>query len=226
MTFPERRTATTLLTILFFGLVCAAVYYGRRIILLFVFAIFFAYLINPVVKFLQQHSLFFKNLRGPAVVEVYLAIVILIASVGYSFAPGVVRGTMKFVDHIPSLLNSLSTGDIAGDLGEKYGWSEEQELRLRTVLVSHKDDIQRLVPIADRFLSNITRIFGWLLLVPVLAIFFLRDGDRIADSLIQIFCPAAQRPRIYGLANELHIMFTRYIRAQVLLCVLSFVFYS
>jgi predicted PurR-regulated permease PerM len=57
------------------------------IILIFVLAILFTYLIDPLMKFLQRHSLFFRNLRGPAVVEVYLAFVILIALAGYSFAP-------------------------------------------------------------------------------------------------------------------------------------------
>src|SRR5882724_11380046 len=134
MAFPERRTANILLTILFFGVVCAAVYSARRVILLFVFAIFFAYLIDPVVKFLQRHSLFFRNLRGPAVVEVYLAFVGLIALLVYTLAPGVARNTVRWMDEVPVLLNGLSTGDIATDLKGRYGWSEEQEFRLRAFL--------------------------------------------------------------------------------------------
>src|SRR5437899_5768930 len=147
MAFPERRTADVLLTILFFAVVCAALYSARRIILIFVFAIFFAYLIDPVVKFLQRHSLFFRNLRGPAVVEVYLAFVVLIALLGYSFAPGLARNTAKFVDETPALLNSLSTGDIATELRGKYGWSEEQEFRFRAFLARHRQSIEGLIQI-------------------------------------------------------------------------------
>ena len=120
MAFPDRRTADVLLTILFVAAVCAAIYSARRIILIFILAVFFAYLIDPVVK-LQRHSLFFRNLRGPAVVEVYLAFVTLIALVGYAFAPGVARNTVKLVDEVPVLLDGLSTGDIAAD---------EREIRL------------------------------------------------------------------------------------------------
>src|SRR5713226_1047407 len=126
MAFPQRRTLDILLTTLLFGVVCAAVYSARRIILIFIFAIFFAYLIDPVVKFLQRHSLFFRNLRGPAVVEVYIAFVILIALLGYTFAPRLAKSTVKLVDEAPVVLNSLSTGDIAAELRGKYGWSEEQ----------------------------------------------------------------------------------------------------
>jgi predicted PurR-regulated permease PerM len=226
MAFPDRRTVNILLTIVFFGAMCAAVYCARRIILIFIFAIFFAYLIDPVVKFLQRHSLFFKSLRGPAVVGVYLSFVILIVLAGYSFAPGVARNAMRAMDQLPVLLDRLSTGDIASDLRGKYGWSAEQELRFRFFLGKHKEQIQGLIPTIDGYLSNSALVLGWALLVPVLAIFFLRDGDHIADLLIQLFFPAKRRPRIRAVANELHLMLTRYIRAQVLLCVLSFVFYS
>ncbi len=226
MAFPDRRTADVLLTILFVAAVCGAIYSARRIILIFVLAVFFAYLIDPVVKFLQRHSLFFSNLRGPAVVEVYLAFVVLIALLGYAFAPGVARNTVKLVDEVPVLLDGLSTGDIAAELSGKYGWSEEQEFRFRAFLARHKEDVQGLVRVVDHYLSHAAQVLGLLLLIPVLAIFFLRDGAHIADVLIQIFFSADRRLGIRGVANELHLMLTRYIRAQVLLCALSFVFYA
>ncbi|HWY71279.1 MAG TPA: AI-2E family transporter [Terriglobales bacterium] len=226
MAFPERRTADILLTILFFAMVCVAVYGARRIILIFVFAVFFAYLINPLVKFLQRHSLFFRNLRGPAVVEVYLAFVILMALLGYEFAPGLARNTVKLVDQVPVLLDGLSTGNIATELRGEYGWSEEQEFRFRAFLTRHKGDIQGLVTTTDRYLSNAARVLGLLFVIPILAIFFLRDGDHIADIFIQLFFPTNLRPRIRAVARELHIMLTQYMRAQVLLCGLSFLFYS
>jgi len=226
MAFPDRRTADVLLTILFFAVVCAGIYSARRIFLIFVLAVFFAYLIDPVVKFLQRHSLFFRNLRGPAVVEVYLAFVVVIALLGYAFAPGVARNTAKALDEVPVLLDGLSTGNIAAQLRGQYGWTEEQEFRFRAFLARHKEDIQDLVRVVDHYLSNAAQVLGWLLLIPVLAIFFLPDGERIADVLIQISFPADRRPGIRAVANELHIMLTKFIRAQVLLCALSFVFYA
>jgi predicted PurR-regulated permease PerM len=226
MPFPDRRTANVVLTTLLIAGVCVAVYCARHILLIFVFAILFAYLIDPMVKFLQRHSLFFKNLRGPAVVEVYLSIVVLIAVGGYSIAPGVVRNTTKFMDQVPTLLDRLSTGDIAGDLRGKYGWSEEQEARLRFFLVKHKEQIQHLLPVVDRYISNTAVLLGWLFLIPILAIFFLRDGNRIADMLIRLFFPANRRAEIRAIADELHFTLTSYVRAQAVLCGLSFLFYA
>ncbi len=62
MAFPDRRTLNVLMTALLFGLVLAIVYVARAVIVIFAFSILFAYLINPIVRFLQRHSLFFRNL--------------------------------------------------------------------------------------------------------------------------------------------------------------------
>src|SRR5262249_32892351 len=159
----------------------------------FLMAIFFAYLIDPVVRFSQRHSLFFRNLRGPAVVEIYVALVLLVALAAYLFAPSLVRNTAKALDQIPVLLNGLSTGDIASDMRGQYGWSEEQEYRFRDFLARHKDNVQGLVQSGDRFLSNAARVLGLGLLIPILAIFFLRDGEHIANALIRLFFPAERR---------------------------------
>jgi predicted PurR-regulated permease PerM len=120
MSFPDRRTTDVLLTVAFFVLVCAIIYSARRILLIFVFAVFFAYLINPIVKFMQAHSLFFRNLRGPAVVEVYLALALLIAAVGYAFAPRIATNTAKLVDEVPAVLDGLAAGNIATQLASEY----------------------------------------------------------------------------------------------------------
>jgi predicted PurR-regulated permease PerM len=226
MAFPERRTVDILLTTALLTAVGVAVYCARRVILMFVFAILFTYLIDPIVKFLQRHSLFFRDLRGPAVVEAYLAFVLLIALGGYTFAPSLARSTTRVLDEAPAFLNSLSTGDVASDLRGKYGWSEAQELRFRAFLARHKEDIQSLVPTVDRYLSSAAQIFGYLLLIPILAIFFLRDGPRIVDILIRLLFHADRHPKIHALVSQLHLMLTQYIRAQLFLCLLSFVFYS
>ena len=226
MAFPERRTVDILLTTALVTSVGVGLYCARRVILIFVFSILFTYLLDPAVKFLQRHSLFFRNLRGPAVVEVYLAFVLLIALAVYWFAPRLSRNTARVMDEVPPFLNGLTTGDIAIDLRGEYGWSEAQELHFRALLARHKQDIQNLVPTVDHYLSNAAQIFGCLLLIPILGIFFLRDGHRIVNVLIRLLFHPDQRPKIHVLAGQLHRMLTQYMRAQVLLCALSLVSYS
>jgi predicted PurR-regulated permease PerM len=224
--FPERRTANVLLTILLFAALCGIVYSARRVLLLFVLSIFFAYLMNPTVKFLQHHSLLFRDLRGPAVIEAYIGVLILIGVAIYSLAPAVVRNTVKAVDQVPIILDRVSTGEIATDIGGKYGWNDEQKARLRTVLVRHREDSQGLLKWIESSLSQAAQIVGWLALIPVLAIFLLRDGDRIVEGSIQAFFPQKHRQSARMVVYQIHAMLANYIRAQVLLCSFSLAFYT
>jgi predicted PurR-regulated permease PerM len=76
-----------LLTILLFAAGIATLYIARAVALTFILAILLAYLIDPVVRFLQSHSLFFRNLRGPHVLEAYLAFLLCIVFIGHALAP-------------------------------------------------------------------------------------------------------------------------------------------
>jgi predicted PurR-regulated permease PerM len=226
MQFPERRTSIVLLTILLFIAVGAIAFMTRHVILLFVLSVFFAYLINPAVQFLQHHSLLFRDLRRAAVAEVYIGTLILITLVSYSFAPALVRNTVTAIDQIPPVLDRLSTGDIAADIGDKYGWNDQEKLRLRTVLVRHREDFQGLLGWIDRSLSQAAQVVGWMCLIPVLAIFLLRDGKHIVETAIRMLFPMKHRQPVRMIVYQIHAMLTNYICAQVLLCGFSLVFYA
>jgi predicted PurR-regulated permease PerM len=225
MSFLERRTSNVILTVAFFILLGALIYSARRVLLIFVFAVFFAYLINPIVKFMQTHSLFFRNLRGPAVLEVYLALVLVTAGAGYAFAPRVVTNTGKLVDEVPAVLDGLASGEIATQLAGEYGWSAATEVRFKTFLVRHRDGIQDLAANVDRFLVNAAHVIGYVLLIPILTIFILRDGEQLASTWIEALSPAERRAEIRAALCEVHAVLGKYMSAQVLLCALSLGFY-
>jgi len=223
MALLDRRTARILLTILVFALVLAIVYVARAVIIIFAFSILFAYLINPLVQFLQRHSLFFKNLRGPHVVEAYLAFVIVIGLVFHGFAPQVHKRLARFLNEIPALGDRVSTGEIANDLGSNLGWTDTQATRIRTFLQQHRSTIESSVAEIGRFAS--TAIAG-ILVIPILAIFFLSDGENLANQLIYLVSTKGSNGALRSLASELHVMLQHYIRAKVVLGGLSLVYCS
>ena len=218
MTLLDRRTARVLLTILVFALALAVVYVVRAVIIIFAFSILFAYLINPVVRFLQRHSLFFKNLRGPHVVEAYLTFILVIALVFHGVAPQLHRNLARFLDEIPALGDKVSTGEIANDLGSNFGWSDTQATRIRTFLQQHRPTIESSVEEIGRFAS--TAVAG-ILVIPILAIFFLSDGENLSNQIIRLVSPKENYATMQSLAGELHVMLQHYIRAKVILGGLS-----
>jgi len=223
MAFPDRRTTNILFTFLLYAVVLAILYAARHVLLIFAFAILCAYLIDPVVRFMQRHSLFYKNLRGPHVAETYLAFLLFIVITGHAFAPGLITINSKIYKSLPVWAEDISTGEIATKIGDKYGWSEAQELRWKSFLVSHREEVQSLARSAE---ITIPKAVAFLVVVPILAIFFLADGAHLADSIIQLISNEGNRQGIQEMADELHFMLQRYIRAKVILGGLSFGFYS
>jgi predicted PurR-regulated permease PerM len=223
MAFPDRRISSIVLTILLFAALLAILYLARHTIVIFVFAIEFAYLIEPFIEFLQRHALFYKNLKGPHIVTAYLAILILVAMLAHGIAPGLSRHAGTLVREVPKLVDELSTGEVATRLASKYQWTDEQELRLKTFLLNHREDIQGIVGSIERQTST---LIAAIFVIPILAIFFLSSGGRLTDEAIHLFAPSENYAAARSLANELNTMFQSYIRAKVILCGLSFLYCS
>ncbi len=224
MAFPDRRTVNVLGTILLFVVVLAIVYVARGVLVIFTFAILFAYLIDPVVRFLQRHSFIFRNLRGPHVAEAYLGFLILIPLVVHLVAPGSLGKTTKLAKQMPALVASISTGEIATQIGDKYGWSALQQQRLKSLLVQHQEDIEGIAKAFERMVFS---ALAGLLVIPILSIFFLNDGANMVDSLIVRLTSAKDKVGdLQSLVGELNAMLHHYIRAKVTLAGLSLVFFS
>jgi predicted PurR-regulated permease PerM len=223
MSFPDRRTLTVLSTVLLFAVVLAIVYIARAVIVIFCFSILFAYLINPAVRFLQRYSLFFKNLRGPHVAEAYLALLIFVALIAHILAPGILGRTGKLFQEVPALSDRIASGEIATNMGNKYGWSDAQTLRLKTFLVQHRSNIQNAMGATERFA---TAAMGAIVVIPILAIFFLSDGENLVNQLIHVASTKDNYEDVRSLAGDLNLMLRHYIRAKVILGGLSFAYAS
>ena len=223
MAFPDRRTSNIVLTILLFAVLLAVVYLARRTMVIFIFAIEFAYLLQPFVEFLQRHAPFYRELRGPHIVTAYLAILILLAIAAHGVAPGLSRHAGTLFREVPMLVDGLSSGEVATRLASKYQWTDEQELRVKAFLLHHREDIQGIIGSMERQTST---LIGAILVIPILAIFFLSSGAHLTDETIRLFAPRENYAAVRSLADELNTMFRSYIRAKVILCGFSFLYCS
>jgi len=223
MVFPDRRTASVLLTILLFLLVLYVVYVARTVIVIFTFSILFAYLINPIVRFLQRHSLFFKNLRGPHVLEAYLALIVFTVLFSHGLFPQFRKNAAQFLAAVPTLADKVSSGEIATNLGNNLGWADEQADRLRIFLQHHRANVEGAAGKIEQFAP--TALAGFVV-IPILAIFFLSDGENLANQVIHLVSTKENHAAVRSLADELHVMLQRYIRAKVILGGLSLTYCS
>jgi predicted PurR-regulated permease PerM len=223
MVFPDRRTASALLTLLLFAIVLAVVYIARAVIVIFAFSILFAYLINPIVRFLQRHSLFFKNLRGPHVLEAYLAVIVFTVLLSHGLLPQFRKSAGQLLATVPTLTDRVSSGEFANNLGTSLGWADEQADQIRVFFQRHHANVERT---AAKIEQTAPAALAGLLVIPILAIFFLSDGEHLANLVIDLVCTKENHAAMRSLADELHVMLQRYIRAKVILGGLSLLYCS
>ena len=137
----DRRTVRVLFTALTFALVITVVYIARTVLIIFAFSILFAYLINPVVRVLQKHSLFFKDLKGPHIFQAYLGILVLLAALVHAFAHDLHSQPGAIVRDIPDFAERMASGEIASSFGKSLGWTDARIIRVKTYLQEHRSEI-------------------------------------------------------------------------------------
>ena len=220
MKLLDTKTAQALFTALVFALALMFVYASWRIILAFLFAIFFAYLLEAPVERLQR---VLKGSRVAAIAVVYAVflggLVVLLALA----APPVVQEAQSLLQRAPQLAEQISEGDITRQVATQHGWSEETTKRIQGFLVNHRGEIingiQSLILRAARTLQGV----WWLLLVPILAIFFLKDGRKFGEAIVNSVENPRNRQIVSATLEKMNSMLGDFLRAQVLLSVFAIV---
>jgi predicted PurR-regulated permease PerM len=221
LVLADARTARVLITVLLFALGLGFLYAARETLIAFLFAIFFAYLMSPLVSSLE------KVLRGRvrAIGVIYVLLLGLIVGFFVSMGPRVAREGAKLVQALPALAQ-LSSGQIAEQLGQQHGWNSRVVNVLRDYLVSHSNDIARVAQAVGFRVADVAKQAWLLVLVPLLSIFFLKDGQGLSQILLELVRSRPQRELLQGVLSDLNQMLAHFIRAQLTLAALTFVAYS
>src|SRR5215471_4553139 len=219
MGFLDRRTISVLLTILVVAGILSLVWLARRPVIAFIFAIFFAHLLEPVVERFQG---WLHLSRGKSVAVAYLAIVAGLLIFGLTVGPHIVHQATR----LPSLLENVKSGQIAWQVGRQQGWSSTTEARIQNWLATHQNEIQRYALDVTKHLSQLASNLAWILLVPVLAIFFLKDRSKLSASVVELLSASRNRRFLENVLTDLDTMLAQYIWAQLLYAFFAFVAYG
>src|SRR5436190_16164840 len=107
MSLIDRGTVRVLTTLLVFVAVLALLYFGRRTFFAFLFATFFAYIIEPVV---DRVTGWFHGRRTAAIALVYGGLVGAIVVLGMSVGPKIVEQGSRLSQNLPSLVDQFGSG--------------------------------------------------------------------------------------------------------------------
>lgn len=222
----DDRTGNIVTTVALFLIGAALLYLARRAFLILVISLLFADLLEPAVAFVQQNLRLGQSRRTWAIAVVYLIGTLVLGVLGYEFGPHLVAQIKGLNAAMPQILQDLSTGKTAADLGAKQGLSTADQQRIHDWLASNRSLIGHFFERAAGSLAYVATSAVWLFAVPILAIFILRDGQHVVDDIVEAVAHGRDQTRVKKIVSQVNTMLAQYIRAQLALAGLSFIFYS
>ena len=229
MTILDSRTSRVLFTAFLFAVGLGFLYAARGTLILFLFAIFFAYLINPAVVRLEK----LLHRRAWAIAVIYLLLLVALGLFGLLVGPRIARQSAHLGASLPGFMDKASSGQLSGQIGQlaaqigsEHGWSQDTQKRIKSFLLSHREDLSHLAERIGVRAAQAAQQVWLLFLVPILAIFFLRDGGSFHEVLLTLVQSRTQREFLQDVFQDLNQMLAQFIRAQLTLAALSFVAYT
>ncbi len=214
----DERALRIVWTIFLFALLLALVYYIRDTILVFAAAIFFAYMLSPIVALIER---FIQKRRTLALALVYIMLIGALTGIGFAVIPTIAEEATGLVTRLPKLL----AGGTIGRFPLPH-WLEPVRAEIIGTLSKEATNLQTsVVPFIQQAGTQILSGIGFLLpiiLIPILAFFFLKDAREIRTDLIGAVEKGHDRTMMESILDDIHLVLKNYIRALVLLAIASF----
>lgn len=217
-----RVVLITLAILIFVGIIVGILYSLSFLVVLLALSIFLAYLIDPLVKLIRRP---FKSanierfMPRPLAILISYALVFTLFGFGIAYiAPIVVEQGKEFGNNFPKFANSIQRQ--ANELNRRF-----ERLRI-------PDDLQNQINEGAIALGqSVTAAFGsfiisflsylpWLVIVPVLTFFFLKDVNTFRISFLRMFPPGRLRDRAGAVLVDINSTLASYARAMLISVVL------
>jgi predicted PurR-regulated permease PerM len=215
----DERALRIVWTVFLFGMLVALVYFLRDTLMVFALAIFFAYMLSPIVGLVER---FLPKRRNIALAVVYSLLVGLIVLAGIELVPEIGAQASSLLTSLPSLLNGEKLASLP-----LPGFLKPFQSQGIAAIASYTSDLRaHVLPLIQQAGRGILSGLGALLpaiLIPILAFFFLKDAASIRVNLIGSVRDGHDRGLMEQVLEDVHVVLTNYIRSLVLLSIAAFV---
>jgi predicted PurR-regulated permease PerM len=201
------------------------VYVLRQVLLLLAFSVFFAYLIFPLVKSSQRWLPGLRS-RTRAIVVVYLVLLGALLAMGTALGPRLTAEVRALAERLPEISKRWSSGENLGETLQRFGWEEATVRRIQGVVQGHAGEIlayaQGAAAAALKWLAG-----AWVVvLIPIFAFFILKDAEVFVAAATGLLERRQQRERSLRIGEDLHHLLGEYMRALVILSLITFAVWS
>lgn len=217
-----RVVVVTLLVLYVAGSVESVVGSLAKLVFLVVLSIFFAYLLDPLVRAIRRpfkaKSIERFMPRSLAILIAYIIVFSVLGLVISNIAPRVVEQAKEFGTNLPSY---AATARVRlNDLSQRY-----ERLRIPDEVQTKIND--RVATVGEEIttavggtLLNVFFYIPWLILIPILSFFFLKDVNLVRLAVLRTFPAGPLRYRAELVMQDVNTTLASYTRAMLISCLL------
>jgi predicted PurR-regulated permease PerM len=217
-----RVVLVTLLILFVAGFVQSIISSLTYLFFLIILSVFFAYLIKPLVELIRRP---FENMSYdkymPRPLAIALAYLLVFSTIGitvFSLAPRVADQAKQLSVSLPGYASSIQ-GRFR-DVSNRYDRYKIPEAVQTQINEKASGIVGAIGTQITDFLIALVSYVPWLILVPILAFFFLKDANLFRVSLLRVFPSGDWRSRIESVIHDVNTTLAAYVRAQLISCVL------
>jgi predicted PurR-regulated permease PerM len=220
----DSRAAKAAWTVFLMALLLVIIYYTRTVLLVFILAILFAYLLAPAVDLVAK---WFPRPapRAYALAIVYTMFIGILILAGFLLGNRVAQEATNLAQGFPKLEKTLE--QRLAEPGP--AWLQPFKGYLLAQLRERAQSFSTvLVPVVEKAAGHLLSLLSSLLfivLIPILSFFFLKDGKILLKTTLEMV-KEERRAMWQDIASDVHILLGQFIRALVLLSIATFIFYS
>jgi predicted PurR-regulated permease PerM len=225
--WPQTRAILRLIIIaLTFALVLWVLYRLTSVILLVILAVFFAYLVAPLVELAcRPRTLSGRARVMPRTLAIGVVYLLIFGALGAALTfllPRLGTQITQFAQQAPIYVGFLRTQiDRLTQLYERYQLPAAVRETVNGAAVHTIETTGRYVTEGlGRVLLESIGYLPWLILIPIVAFFLLKDAGRFRHSALRVLPRGIWRWRGDEFFDEVNSTLAAYIRAQLLACLL------
>jgi predicted PurR-regulated permease PerM len=217
----DPKAARAAWTVFLVALLAATAYAIRETLAVFVIALLFAYLLIPLVGFVERIT---PRQISPriALAIVYLLLVGAIVTLALTLGSRLANEANSLALQLPALVKNP-------DWMQRIplpSWLEPARAsviqKVQEQLSSGGEEILPYIKGLGGQLVSGAKYALYLVLIPILAFFFLKDGAAIRDEFVVGLVEERRRPVVDNILEDINLLLGEYIRALVLLSASSF----
>jgi len=216
----DQRAARSTWTAAIVLLLLYLVFLARKTLFVFTLAMLFAYLLAPLVNWLDR--IFpARRTRTVALAVAFVIVIAIVGGLGFSVGTRAVGEATSLARRFPDMAASWQQ-----PLPADNSLRGQIAARVRAEAAARSSSLISELPQLGLQLLGVASNLIYVVIIPILAFFFLKDAPTLRGHVLDLLDEGPRRVLLGEVLSDVNLLLAQYMRALVLLSAVAFATYS